>query len=202
MWKRLGRRLMQSLHAMRICLFERRQLSYITATGQHSLAGMECCHLLAWALVTTGVQICVLLMVRLCVPESSRRQDLCRDVSVPPLLVRLLCNLLCHLLLLLVVVEDAASIMVASVWALSVLGRRVMHFVEILDQGAVGHLLRIVDDLKRFGICGEQVSVLLSLSITYSYTHVQSCPSTPFGSLGCLCRHQHIQLLHQADHSC
>ena len=84
-------------------------------------------------------------MICLRIPPFTSRQDLRRDTALPPLLVRLLCDLLRYRLLLVVVIEDAASVLGAYIRPLSVGGGRVMHFVEVLDDVVVGELLRVVD---------------------------------------------------------
>ena len=108
-----------------------------------------------WALVSAGVVVQVLLVVGLGIPPLSSLQYLCDDLALVPLLVRLLGDVLCNLLLLLVVVEDAAAVLRADVGALAVGGGRVVHAVEVLDQAAVGDLRGVEDDLERFGVFME-----------------------------------------------
>lgn len=108
---------------------------------------------LARALIATRVHIQILLMVRLSVPPLTRRQDLSHDFALPPLLVHLLGDLPCDLLLLLVVVEDTAAILRPSVRSLPVGSRRVVHLVEIFEEGTVGDLVRVENNLECFCIC-------------------------------------------------
>lgn len=107
---------------------------------------------MARALVSARVVVQVLLVVALSIPPLARLQHLCGDLALVPLLVGLLGDLLRDLLLLLVVVEDAAAVLRADVRALAVGGGRVVHAVEVLDQAAVGDLRGVVDDLERLGV--------------------------------------------------
>lgn len=110
---------------------------------------------MARALIPTGVVVQVLLVIVLRVPPLARLEDLRGNLALVPLLVGLLGDLLGDLLLLVVVVEDAAAVLRADVGTLAVGGRRVVHAVEVLDQAAVGDPRRVVDDLQRFGVCGR-----------------------------------------------
>lgn len=97
-------------------------------------------------------------MVVLGVPPLAGLEDLRDDLAAVPLLVGFLGHVLGDLLLLRVVVEDAAAVLRAHVGPLAVGRRRVVHAVEVLDQAAVGDLRRVVDDLERFGVCGRGMS--------------------------------------------
>ena len=50
-------------------------------------------------------------------------------------------------------VEDAGSVLRAGIHALPVLGRRIMHPVEKLDQRAVGQSIWVEGDLHGLGVC-------------------------------------------------
>ena len=113
---------------------------------------------MARALVSARVVVQVLLVVRLGVPPLSGLQHLGDDLALVPLLVRLLGDVLRDLLLLWAVVEDAAAVLRAGVWALAVGGGRVVHAVEVLDQAAVGDLRGVEDNLEGFGVCREKYS--------------------------------------------
>lgn len=150
-----------------------------------------------WALVSTGIVVQILLVVGLGIPPLSSLQYLCDDLALVPLLVRLLGDVLCNLLLLLVVVEDAAAVLRADVGALAVGGGGIVHAVEVLDQAAVGDLGGVEDDLERFGVFMEIKSQrTLSQAIKVrrnrqsSTTYGQWCQSTRRGSRGLLCRRQ------------
>lgn len=108
------------------------------------------------ALVAAGVVVQVLLVVVLGIPPGAGLQDLGADLAVVPLVVGLVGDVLGDLLLLGVVVEDAAAVLGADVRALAVGGGGVVHAVEVLDQAAVGDFGGVVDDLERFGICGRR----------------------------------------------
>lgn len=112
---------------------------------------------MARALVPAGVVVQVLLVIVLGIPPRAGFQDLRGDLALVPLLVGFLGQLLGDLLLLVVVVEDAAAVLRADIRALAVGGRRVVHAVEVLDQAAVGDLRGVVDDLQRFGVCGGEI---------------------------------------------
>jgi hypothetical protein len=87
------------------------------------------------ALVTTRVDVQVLLVVGLCIPPFSSRQDLSGNLALlPPLLLDLLCDFSCNLVLGIVVGEDAAAVLSADIRALTVFGGRVVHLVEEFEQ--------------------------------------------------------------------
>lgn len=97
------------------------------------------------AFIPARIPIQIQLMIRLGIPPLARRQNLRDDLAMPPLLVGLLRHVLCDTLLLVVVVEDAGAVLGADVRALAVGRGRVVHLVEVFDQGAVGDLLRVED---------------------------------------------------------
>jgi hypothetical protein len=107
-----------------------------------------------WAIIPTGVVIQVLLMICLCIPPLSCRQDLCRNLAgaLVPALLSQLRHFTRSALLLAVVVEDGAPILRADVWPLTVGRCGIMHAVEELDELAVGYLRRIVSYLEGFGV--------------------------------------------------
>jgi hypothetical protein len=104
------------------------------------------------ALVSARVVVQVQLVVLLCVPPLSRRQNLGHYAALPPLLVDLLGDVARLLLLLGVVVEDGGAVLRACVWALAVRGGGVVHLVEEFEEGAVRDFLRVVDNLEGFGV--------------------------------------------------
>lgn len=103
---------------------------------------------MARALIAPGIVIEIQLMILLCIPPLSRRQDLGCNAVLPPLLVRLLRDLFCRLLLFRVVVEDGAAVLRAAVGALLVLRGWVVHFIEEFEEGTVGNLVRVVYNLQ------------------------------------------------------
>lgn len=104
------------------------------------------------ALISARVLIQVQLVVCLGIPPFPGWQDLGDHASLPPMLIHLLCDAPRLLLLGLVVVENSTSVLRSNVRALTVRGRRVVHLVEEFEDGAVGELLRVVDDLECFGV--------------------------------------------------
>lgn len=76
-------------------------------------------------------------MILLSIPPLACRQDLSHNASLPPLIVRLLCDILCDLLLLIIMIEDAAPVLRADIWTLSVRCGRVVHLVEVFEDLAV-----------------------------------------------------------------
>lgn len=93
-------------------------------------------------------------MVLLRIPPLPRGNHLRHDLALVPLLVRQLRDLLGRLALLVVVVEDGAAVLRAGVGALAVRGGGVVHAVEELEEGAVGDLRGVVDDLQGFRVAG------------------------------------------------
>jgi hypothetical protein len=106
------------------------------------------------ALISARVVVQVQLVVLLCVPPLSRRQNLGHHAALPPLLVDLLGDVARLLLLLGVMVEDGGAVLRACVWTLAVRGGGVVHLVEEFEEGAVRDFLRVVDDLESFGVWG------------------------------------------------
>jgi hypothetical protein len=106
-----------------------------------------------WALVTPWVVVQVQLMVLFRIPPLSSWQDLCCDASFPPLLVDLVRDIPRNLLLLGIVVKDRRSVLATDVWTLAVGRGGIVHFVEELEEGAVGYFFGVVDDLQSFRIC-------------------------------------------------
>jgi hypothetical protein len=87
------------------------------------------------ALVTTRVDVQILLVVGLCVPPLASGQDLGGNLALlPPLLLNLLCDFSCNLVLRVVVGEDAAAVLGANVRPLTVFGGGVVHLVEEFEQ--------------------------------------------------------------------
>ena len=114
------------------------------------------------ALIPAWVAVQVLLVIILRIPPLSSGQDLRNNLPFPPLLIDLLRHLPRHTLLLSVVIENAASVLGARVWTLAVGSRRIVHFVEELEELAVGYLVGVKGYLKGFGICNT--SQLASIS--------------------------------------
>lgn len=104
------------------------------------------------AFISSRVIIQIQLMVLLRIPPLACFQDLSRNAALPPLLVHFICNFSRNLLLLGIVVENRAAVLRADIRALAVLGRWVVHLVEKLEESAVLNLIRVVDDLERFGM--------------------------------------------------
>ena len=82
-------------------------------------------------------------MISLGIVPLARRQNLCYDLSLVPLPIRLLSDIFRSLLLLLVMEEDCASVLTARVWTLSVRSRRIVHLVEELKELSIRNLVRI-----------------------------------------------------------
>jgi hypothetical protein len=55
------------------------------------------------------------------------------------------------------VVEDAAAVLRTRIRALAIRGRRVVHLVEVLQQGAVGDFSGVEDDLTGFCVCFRKI---------------------------------------------
>src|ERR1700712_661635 len=92
-------------------------------------------------------------MICLCIPPLSSWQDLCHNLSIlPPLLLDFLCDLLCNLLLLRVVVENTTPVLGSSIWTLSILRCRIVHLVQKLNQRRIADLLWIEHDLQSFRV--------------------------------------------------
>lgn len=127
-----------------ICTNDRRQSCSYTISPS-LLKRRELPQKVTRALITARVIIQVQLMVLLRVPPLARLQDLGADAALPPLLARLLRDLFRYCLLLIIMVEDPASVLRANVWALPVGGRGIVHAVEVLDEFAVGELGGVED---------------------------------------------------------
>ena len=94
------------------------------------------------------------LMVILCIPPSARLEYLrCNSLTLPPLFLGLLCDLLRLGFLLRTMVEDSGAVLCARVHALAVLGRGIVHLVEEFEEGRVLDFGGIEGHLERFGIC-------------------------------------------------
>lgn len=95
-------------------------------------------------------------MVSFGIPPLTSRQNLGRNAAFPPLLVHFLRDFSGDLLLLGVVIENGGTVLCADIGALSIDGSGVVHLVEELKKRSVGDGIRVVGDLKRFGIwlCG------------------------------------------------
>jgi hypothetical protein len=137
----------------------------------------------ARALISPWVIIKVQLMILLCIPPLSRRQDLCDHAALPPLLVDLLRDFPCLLFLLSVVVENGAAVLRTGIGTLTVRSCGIVHLVEEFEERAVCYFCGVVDDLKCFGVCITAISIPL----LYCYTQLggtrTSCPSTAHGSI-------------------
>ena len=104
-------------------------------------------------LIATRVIMQIQLMVILCIPPSTRLKDLGTDrPTLPPLFLRSFCNLLGLRFLLRVVVEDGRTVLSATIHALPILGCRIMHLVEELEEGGILNFFRIEYHLKRLGV--------------------------------------------------
>lgn len=118
-----------------------------------ALERRELPQIVARALIAPGVLVQVKLVIRLGVPPLAGGQHLGDDLALgPPLVPDGRRHAARHSLLLRVVVEDAAAVLAASVRALRVRRRRVVHAVEELEQFAVRQLRRIVVHLQGFGV--------------------------------------------------
>jgi len=108
---------------------------------------------MARALIASRILVQVKLVIRFSIPPFSCREYFCCDLPIlPPLLLNLLRDLLCFLLLLLVVVEDATAILCASIRPLLIQSCRIMHFVKEFNQLPIWDFFWVVDDLKGFGV--------------------------------------------------
>jgi hypothetical protein len=146
-------------------------------------------------------------MVLLRIPPLACFQDLSRNAALPPLLVHFICNFSRNLLLLGIVVENRAAVLRADIRALAVLGRWVVHLVEKLEESAVLNLIRVVDDLERFGIyrmVNDERAQLQACARDAQRntrekesTHVQSARCIQPYIPGCLCRRQCIRRVHR-----
>ena len=111
-------------------------------------------HKMRWTLVSARVIMQIQLMIVLCVPPSPRLEYFRRDsLTLPPLFLRFVRNLLRLRFLLRSMIEDGGAVLRASVHALAVLGRRIVHFVEEFEEGCVLNFGGVEDYLERFGIC-------------------------------------------------
>jgi hypothetical protein len=72
------------------------------------------------AFISTRVVIQVLLVIILCIPPLTRRQDLSNNLPLPPLLIRLLRHLPRNRLLLRAMIEYPTSVLGTSIWTLAV----------------------------------------------------------------------------------
>lgn len=97
------------------------------------------------ALIPARVVLQIQLMILFRIPPLRSRQDFRRNLSLIPLLVCLLRDVLGDRLLLVVVVKDSTAVLRSDVRALSVRGRGVVHAVEVLDELAVGEFGRVED---------------------------------------------------------
>lgn len=97
------------------------------------------------ALVPIGVVHQVQLVVLLGIPPLLGWEDLSDDLTTPPLLVGFLGDLLGNLLLFIVVIEDAAAILRATIGPLLVVRGGVVHLVEELEDLGVGETGGIID---------------------------------------------------------
>jgi len=131
-----------------------------------------------WAVF--GLQI--LLVIVLCIPPLTCRQDLRNNLPLPPLLIRLPRHLPRNTFLLRIMIENRTPILRAGVWALAVRGRGVMHLVEEFEQLAVGYLVRVESDLEGFGMSSTTrahgaITRALSITTNISYSCIiQSLP--------------------------
>jgi len=79
-------------------------------------------------------------MIILRIPPLSRGQNLRNHLPLPPLLINLLRNLPRYPLLLIIMVENPASILSPRIWALAIRRRWVMHLVEELEELCISNL--------------------------------------------------------------
>jgi hypothetical protein len=107
--------------------------------------------------VMSGLQ--VLLVVVLGIPPLAGGQDFRDNLALPPFLVDELGYLLGRLLLLGVVVEDAGAVLRASVRALAVQRRGVVHAVEEFQEFLVCDLRWVVSYLESFGVWSQEKDV-------------------------------------------
>ena len=98
-----------------------------------------------WALISTWMVIQIQLMILLRVPPLASWQNFSNDAALPPLLVRLLRNFLCYGFLLVIMIEDATSILGANIWPLSIRSSGIVHAVKVLDDVFVCELLWVID---------------------------------------------------------
>jgi hypothetical protein len=107
---------------------------------------------MAGALVAGGVSVEVLLVVLLGGPPLASRSDLGDDGVLPPLLIGEVGDLAGSLFLVVGVVVDGGAVLGAGVGALAVQAGGVVEAVEELEELAVGHLVRVIDDLRGLGM--------------------------------------------------
>lgn len=104
-------------------------------------------------LIATRVVMQIQLMIIFCIPPSAGLKNLgCDRPTLPPLLLRSFCYLLRLRFLLRVVVEDGRTVLSATIHALPILGRRIMHFVEEFEERGILNFFRIEYYLKRLGV--------------------------------------------------
>ena len=106
-----------------------------------------------------------LLVIVFSVPPLPGGEDLRNDLPLPPLLISQLCDFLCDFLLIIVMIKYSGAILRAGIWALSVGCCGVVHFVEELQELAIGNLLGIIGHLKSFCVCARGLSALF---LTYN----------------------------------
>lgn len=89
-------------------------------------------------LVAARVVMQIQLMIILRIPPSARLEDFRRDgLTLPPLLLRSLRDLLRLRFLLRRMIEDRGAVLGTRIHALAVLGRGIVHFVEEFEEGCV-----------------------------------------------------------------
>lgn len=107
------------------------------------------------ALITTGVVLEVQLVILLSGPPLAGGRDLGDDASLPPLGIGFCRDVARNLLLLGVVEVDGGAVLGASVGALGVEGRGVVHGVEELEELCVRDLGGVKDDLSSLSVCRQ-----------------------------------------------
>ena len=89
------------------------------------------------------------LMIILSIPPSPRLEDFRRDsLTLPPLFLRFVRDLLRLRFLLRSMIEDRGAVLRARIHALTVLGRGIVHFVEEFEEVCVLDLGGVKDYLE------------------------------------------------------
>ena len=118
----------------------------------------ECLVVHSMVAITTGIVLEIVLMVRFAHEEFQAlgRLNLCGDLSFDLAAgLHFVANLFGDLLLFARVREDDRAVLRASVVALPIQRRRIVHAEEEANEIRVRHLVRIVGHLQNFGMIGR-----------------------------------------------